>query len=70
MGSPKDRSGTIRKGIDGDREDREDAFWRKLVLPEEERLANGTVWRGGYRWFRSPNIIPIERYRNKRKKPL
>jgi hypothetical protein len=46
----------------------EDAFWRKLILPEEDRLANGTVYRGGYRWFRSPNVIPIEQYR-KRKKP-
>jgi hypothetical protein len=62
MGSPKDQSGTTREGRD------EDAFWRKLILPEEDRLANGTVYRGGYRWFRSPNIIPIERYRNKRKK--
>jgi hypothetical protein len=25
----------------------EDAFWRKLILPEEDQLANGTVWRGG-----------------------
>jgi hypothetical protein len=44
----------------------EDRFWRKLILPEEDRIANGTVWRGGYRWFRSPNVIPIEKYRNKR----
>jgi hypothetical protein len=46
----------------------EDRFWRKLILPEEGRLANGVVYRGGYRWFRSPNVVPIERYRNKRKK--
>ena len=50
-------------------EESEDAFWRKLIPPEEDRLANGTVYRGGYRWFRSPNIVPIEQYR-KRKKPV
>src|SRR5262249_59311485 len=39
----------------------EHAFWRKLVLPQEERSA---LWEGkGYRWFRSPNVIPIEQWR-------
>ncbi len=40
----------------------EDAFWRKLVLPQEERIRLGIPWQGGYRWFRSPNVIPIERW--------
>src|SRR5213075_1194462 len=32
----------------------EDAFWRKLILPQEDRR---TPWEGkGYRWFRSSNI--------------
>ena len=38
----------------------EDAFWRKLILPQEDRK---TPWEGkGYRWFRSPNIVPIEKW--------
>ena len=33
----------------------EHAFWRKLVLPQEDRR---TPWEGkGYRWFRSPNVF-------------
>jgi hypothetical protein len=44
----------------------EDAFWRRLVLPEEDHLRMGKPWTGGYRWFRSPNIIPIEQWRKKR----
>jgi hypothetical protein len=47
-------------------ESEEDAFWHRFVFTEEDRIVNGTVYRGGYRWFRSPNIIPIERYRRKR----
>jgi hypothetical protein len=43
---------------------REDTFWQKLVLPEEDRKRLlGVEWRGGYRWFRSANIVPIEHYR-------
>jgi hypothetical protein len=44
----------------------EDTFWQKLVLPQEERMRLGIPWRGGYRWFRSPNIIPIEQWRRKK----
>jgi hypothetical protein len=44
----------------------EDTFWRKLVLPQEERMRLGIPWHGGYRWFRLPNIIPIEQWRRKR----
>jgi hypothetical protein len=45
-------------------QDKEQAFWQKLVLPEEDRQY---PWDGkGYRWFRSANIIPIERYRRQR----
>jgi hypothetical protein len=42
---------------------RDEAFWRKLVLPQEER---STPWEGkGYRWFRSPNVIPMEQWRRR-----
>jgi hypothetical protein len=41
----------------------EHAFWRKLILPQEDRR---TPWEGkGYRWFRSPNIVPIEQWRRR-----
>jgi hypothetical protein len=43
--------------------EKEHSFWRSLVLPQEEprRL---TQWHGkGYRWFRSPNVVPIEQWR-------
>jgi hypothetical protein len=44
----------------------EDAFWRKLVLPQEERMRLSIPWRGGYRWFRSANVVPIEQWRRKK----
>jgi hypothetical protein len=44
------------------KEDEDDeAFLRSLVLPEEDRIRR-RVWTGGFRWFRSPNIVPLERY--------
>jgi hypothetical protein len=43
----------------------ESAFWQKLVLSEEERAPWTTVkWDRSYRWFQSPNVIPLERYRS------
>jgi hypothetical protein len=47
------------------REEDADAFWRKLVLPQEERMRLGIPWRGGYRWFRSPNVVCLEHYRRR-----
>ena len=39
----------------------EEAFWQKLVLPQEDR---DSPWDGiGYRWFRSPNVVALEHYR-------
>jgi hypothetical protein len=29
--------------------EKEEAFWQKLIPPEEERRSFAT-WRGGYRW--------------------
>jgi hypothetical protein len=45
------------------RDEDADTFWRKLVLPQEERMRLGIPWYGGYRWFKSPNVVPIEKYR-------
>jgi len=45
----------------------EDAFWRKLILPQEDRKI---PWEGkGYRWFRSSNIVPIEQWRRQDEEP-
>jgi hypothetical protein len=45
----------------------EGAFWRKLVLPQEERMRLGIPWHGGYRWFRSPNVVCLEVWRRKKR---
>jgi hypothetical protein len=46
-------------------EDDTDDEMRLLTRCEEDRrrLHPGVPWNGGYRWFRSPNVIPLERYR-------
>jgi hypothetical protein len=44
----------------------EDTFWRKLILPQEERMRLGIPWRGGYRWFKSDNIVCLEQWRRKK----
>jgi hypothetical protein len=39
----------------------DEAFLRQLIRPEEDRRRRTSApWCGGYRWFRSPNVIPIE----------
>ena len=46
--------------------DEDEAFLRRLIFPEEERhLFTTTPWCGGYRWFRTPNIVCLEKYRRK-----
>jgi hypothetical protein len=42
------------------------SLWQKLVMPEEDRRAYPTVpaWDGGYRWFRSANIVDLQHYRS------
>jgi len=51
MGSPKPK-------------DPGEEFLQKLTWPEEERYLYTTApWDGGYRWFRSPNVLCLERYR-------
>jgi hypothetical protein len=45
--------------------EKDEAFWRKMILPEEDRLASlvGTGWTGvGYRWFKSENVVCLEHY--------
>jgi hypothetical protein len=47
----------------------DDVFWRKLILPEEDRrrLSPDMTGKGGYRWFRSPNVVPIEQWRRRKR---
>lgn len=41
------------------------ALWRRLLMAEEDRLLRfpRTVRPGGYRWFRSVNVVAIEHFR-------
>jgi hypothetical protein len=45
----------------------DEAFFRQFVFPEEDRhLFTTAPWTGEYRWFRSPNVIPLEQWRGRR----
>jgi hypothetical protein len=40
---------------------------RDWTFPEEDRhLYTTAPWRDEYRWFRSPNVVPIEQWRRKK----
>jgi hypothetical protein len=44
--------------------DEDHAFLRQFVVPEEDRhLFTSVKWAGEYRWFRSLNIICLEKAR-------
>ena len=60
----KGRTMTVERKIREDEDD--EALLRSLIRPEEDRrrLHPELPWRGGYRWFRSANVIPMERYRS------
>jgi hypothetical protein len=46
----------------------EEEFKRLLVPPEEDRhLLTAAKWAGGYRWFRSTNVVCLEQYRRRSK---
>jgi hypothetical protein len=50
--------------------EKDEAFWRKMVLPEEDRVSlTSAEWKGGYRWFRSENVVCLEHYRQAETKP-
>jgi hypothetical protein len=45
----------------------DDALMRAITFPEEDRrLFTAAGWQGEYRWFRSPNVVPLEHWRAKR----
>jgi hypothetical protein len=46
----------------------DEAFMRNLVIPEEDRFKYiSKPWAGEYRWFRSPNVVCLEHYRNRQR---
>jgi hypothetical protein len=55
-----------RRNIETEEED--GALWRSLVLSEEDRLplSPATTRSGGYRWFKSENVVCIEHFRRAR----
>ena len=56
-------SKSIQKAIDD--YDREHAFARRIIPPEEDRARLPLArWDGaGYRWFRAPNVVCLEKAR-------
>jgi hypothetical protein len=41
---------------------------RQLVVPEEDRVRfTSAKWSGEYRWFRSPNVVCLEKARRLRR---
>jgi hypothetical protein len=51
-------------------DDEDEILLRRLVYPEEDRYLHTTLpWTGGYRWFRSENVVCIEHYRRSESLP-
>jgi hypothetical protein len=46
--------------------DPDDDFLRRLVLSEEDRrkYPAAPLWSGGFRWFRSTNVVDLQNYRS------
>jgi hypothetical protein len=41
----------------------DELLWRQLLPPEEDKILPAPVAkRSGFRWFRSDNVVPIEKY--------
>ena len=50
---------TIRRYSEG-----EEKQLRELIFPEEDRrLYTSTKWNGGFRWYRTSNVVCFEHYR-------
>jgi hypothetical protein len=44
--------------------DQQHEFLRRFTIPEEDRAKYTSArWNGGYRWFRSPNVLCLEKFR-------
>ena len=45
----------------------EEAFLRQWTICEEDRFKfTSQSWCGEFRWFRSPNVVCLERYRRRK----
>jgi hypothetical protein len=51
-------------GIDHGDAEEDEAFLRRLVRPEEDCRRTTMPWSGGYRWFRSPNVVDLWQHRS------
>jgi hypothetical protein len=57
--------GTIKSALA--KYDAEHEFLRQVTIPEEDRAKHTSAkWSGEYRWFRSANIICLEKVRRLR----
>jgi hypothetical protein len=44
----------------------DETFMRRITFAEEDRHRfTSTPYRSGFRWFKSENVVPIERWRRK-----
>jgi hypothetical protein len=52
-------------------EEEDEALLRRLIPCEEDRQRRfpTTTWTGGYRWFKSTNVVCLEHYRRPRSIP-
>jgi hypothetical protein len=59
-----ERMFTLLDCVEEDEEDEE--FLRGIIMCEEERRRRYPTmpWVGGYRWFRSPKVIDLDKYRD------
>ena len=54
--------GTIQEAIA--QYDEKHSFAQQLTIPEEDRAKyTSAKWAGGFRWFRSRNVVCLEKYR-------
>jgi hypothetical protein len=48
----------------------DEMFMREITPAEEDRhLFTSAPWRGGYRWYRSPNVVCLEQYQRPASSP-
>ena len=60
-----DKATTVREALE--EYDQAHAFARTIIPPEEDRARLPLPpWNGGYRWFRSANVICLEKARRLR----
>jgi hypothetical protein len=54
--------------MDTKRQQFSDSFLKQWIFAEEDRAKFTTYpWAGGFRWFRSPNVVCLEQERERRR---